>query len=56
MFNSSAILASSAPPSAKNFWPSYLTSAELRNCADLEKLLAGCEIIAALDALDLLAT
>jgi hypothetical protein len=56
MLNSAAILAPSARPSAKNFWASYLTSSELRNCADLEKLLAGCEIIAALDAVDLLAT
>jgi hypothetical protein len=38
-----------------NFWQHILGDNTLQNCNDLEKLLAGCEIIAALDDLDLLA-
>ncbi len=38
-----------------NFWQRLVNDGALENCADLEKLLAGCEIIAALDDLDLLA-
>ncbi len=37
------------------FWQRILNDGALEDCADLEKLLAGCEIIAALDDLDLLA-
>jgi len=37
------------------FWKRILEHEELRECDDLEKLLAGCEIIAALDGRDLLA-
>jgi len=40
---------------ALSFWKHILKEQELRNCAPLEKLLAGCEIIAALDGEDLLA-
>ena len=35
-----------------NFWERVLTDEQLRECSDLEKLLAGCEIIAAFDDLD----
>jgi hypothetical protein len=38
-----------------SFWQRILNEQELRDCAPLEKLLAGCEIIAALDGEDLLA-
>jgi hypothetical protein len=38
-----------------SFWQRLLEEEELRDCAPLEKLLAGCEIIAALDGIDLLA-
>jgi len=41
-----------APPT---FWERILTDEDLFNCSDLEKLLAGCEIIAAVDRVDLLA-
>lgn len=44
-----------AGSSAAAFWPRILSDYELRTCDDLEKLLAGCEIIAALDAVELLA-
>ena len=39
---------------APNFWERILNDDQLRGCGDLEKLLAGCEIIAALDGIDLL--
>lgn len=45
----------SAEDSSFAFWQRILNDGELQNCGDLEKLLAGCEIIAALDDLDLLA-
>ena len=37
------------------FWKRILNDEELRECDNLEKLLAGCEIIAVLDGRDLLA-
>ncbi len=37
------------------FWSRLLNDSSMENFADLEKLLAGCEIIAALDDLGLLA-
>jgi len=40
---------------ATDFWLHLLRDEELRNCDDLQKLLVGCEIIAALDGVDLLA-
>ncbi len=40
---------------APSFWQLILTDEELQQCGALEKLLAGCEIIAALDGVDLLA-
>jgi hypothetical protein len=38
-----------------SLWNRVLSREELRTCDNLEKLLAGCEIIAALDGRDLLA-
>jgi len=38
-----------------DFWSRLLRDEELRHCDNLQKLLVGCEIIAALDAVDLLA-
>jgi hypothetical protein len=38
-----------------DFWMRLLNDEQLRDLGDLEKLLLGCEIIAALDAEDLLA-
>ncbi len=37
-----------------NFWEFLVNDDQLDGCNDLEKLLAGCEIIAALDRVDLL--
>ncbi len=40
---------------ALTFWQRLLSEEELQSCEPLEKLLVGCEIIAALDGVDLLA-
>jgi hypothetical protein len=40
---------------APDFWTRILRDEQLRDCDNLQKLLIGCEIIAALDAVDLLA-
>ena len=40
---------------ALTFWQRLLREEELQSCEPLEKLLVGCEIIAALDGVDLLA-
>jgi hypothetical protein len=40
---------------ATDFWFRILRDEELRDCDNLQKLLVGCEIIAALDGVDLLA-
>ncbi len=37
------------------FWPRILTDEALSECNDLEKLLIGCELIAAFDGAQLLA-
>ena len=44
-----------ADTTAVAFWQRILNDETLQNCGALEKLVAGCEIIAALDDLDLLA-
>ena len=38
-----------------DFWLRLLNLEELRDCDDLEKIVIGCELIAALDAVELLA-
>ena len=49
--------ASQSEPSltSRTFWARIVSDDELRDRTNLEKLLAGCEIIAALDRVDLLA-
>jgi hypothetical protein len=37
-----------------NFWQRLVNDDALKNCSDLEKLVAGCELIAALDRVELL--
>ena len=39
---------------ATGFWARLLQDESLQACSDLERLLTGCEIIAALDDLELL--
>jgi len=38
-----------------DFWLRILRDEKLRHCDNLQKLVIGCEIIAALDGVDLLA-
>ena len=35
-----------------NFWEVFLKDEQLLGCDNLEKLVAGCEVIAALDQID----
>jgi hypothetical protein len=42
-------------PRCTDFWLRLFQDEELRDCDNLQKLLVGCEIIAALDGVDLLA-
>jgi hypothetical protein len=39
----------------EGFWLRLFNDEELRDCDDLEKIVIGCELIAALDAVELLA-
>ncbi|MEP7078980.1 MAG: hypothetical protein ABI795_08105 [Chthoniobacterales bacterium] len=39
----------------RSFWPRILNDEALRDCGNLEKLIAGCEMIVVLDELGLLA-
>jgi hypothetical protein len=41
-------------PAPLSFWERIVNDDQLDGCKPLEKLLAGCEIIAALDRVDLL--
>ena len=38
-----------------DFWLRLLNDEALRDCDDLEKIVIGCELIAAVDAVELLA-
>ena len=49
------LLANSTAASSTSFWQRILNDGALENSADLEKILAGCEFIAALDDIELLA-
>jgi hypothetical protein len=55
MLNPAVIESHTTRSIAENFWARFLIDEELGDCDDLQKLLVGCEIIAALDAVDLLA-
>jgi hypothetical protein len=56
MLNPATVNESNATRSvAENFWFRIIRDEELRDCDNLQKLVTGCEIIAALDAVDLLA-
>jgi hypothetical protein len=55
MLNPAVIDSAKAQAASSNFWSDLLNNEELQHFGDLEKLLVGCEIIAALDAVDLLA-
>lgn len=47
--------ASDFETAAEHFWLRFINDGAVQDCGDLEKLVAGCELIAALDDLDLLA-
>jgi hypothetical protein len=55
MLNPAIIDTPKAHDNDSNFWMHILNNEELQNFDDLEKLVVGCEIIAAVDAVDLLA-
>jgi len=55
MIQNPQISRQSDEPRTISFWQRILEEEELRDCPPLEKLLAGCEIIAALNGIDLLA-
>ena len=55
MLNPAVIEPHATRSAGEDFWFRILTDKELGDCDDLQKLLIGCEIIAALDAVDLLA-
>lgn len=56
MLNPAVVIESKATSSlTENFWFRILNDEKLRDCNDLEKLLVGCELIAALDSAELLA-
>jgi hypothetical protein len=47
-----SVLHSIARPIPDNFWEVFLNDEQLNGCDNLEKLVAGCEVIAALDQID----
>jgi len=55
MLNPAVVEVPKANPHRANFWSSLVNDKALQDCNDLEKLVIGCEIIAALDAVELLA-
>jgi hypothetical protein len=59
MLNPATLLEARAPhpvvENFENFWVRILGDETLSDCDNLQKLIVGCEIIAALDAVDLLA-
>jgi hypothetical protein len=55
MLNPAVVESSKAKTAEMSFWFRILNDEQLQDCDDLQKLVIGCEIIAALDAVDLLA-
>jgi hypothetical protein len=55
MLNPTIVDSPTATPQRANFWLHLVNDKALRDCNDLEKLVVGCEIIAALDGVELLA-
>ncbi|HEX8897989.1 MAG TPA: hypothetical protein VF751_04770 [Chthoniobacterales bacterium] len=55
MLNPAALESGTAKNLPGDFWLRLLNDEALCDCDDLEKLIIGCEIIAALDAVELLA-
>ena len=55
MLNPSGVISMNAKDASADFWLRLLNDEALRDCDELEKIVIGCEIIAALDAVELLA-
>jgi hypothetical protein len=55
MLNPAIVEPSKSNSTSGEFWHRLLNDEQLSACDDLEKLVIGCEIIAALDMVDLLA-
>ena len=55
MLNPAVVDFPNAKTDPANFWLHLLKDETLRDCNNLEKLVIGCEIIAVLDAVELLA-
>jgi hypothetical protein len=55
MLNPATVTGPKTNSGRSDFWPRLLKDEQLCDCDDLQKLLVGCEIIAALDGVDLLA-
>jgi len=53
MLNPAGVVSMSAKEA--DFWLRLLNDEALRDCDELEKIVIGCEIIAALDGVELLA-
>ena len=55
MLNPAVVDFANPKPPRADFWNHLVNDESLRDCDDLEKLVIGCELIAALDAVALLA-
>jgi hypothetical protein len=55
MINPAVVEPTKSSELPKGFWLRLFNREELRDYADLEKIVIGCELIAALDSVDLLA-
>jgi hypothetical protein len=55
MLNPAVLESARMANAPSDFWLRLFNNEALNDCDDLEKLIVGCEIIAALDAVDLLA-
>ena len=55
MLNPAILEIAKANDIGADFWLRLFNHEELRDCDDLEKIVIGCELIAALDAVELLA-
>jgi hypothetical protein len=55
MINPAVVEPAKSSELPEGFWLRLFNHKELRDCDDLEKIVIGCELIAALDAVELLA-
>jgi len=55
MLNPASLVSMDTKDANANFWLRFLNDEALHDCDDLEKLVIGCELIAALDSVHLLA-